>query len=87
MALSQEFNASVCVCVCVCELSHVPLLVTPWTIAHQAPHGGSLRLVSMHPPSHMPVDREETELGGKTFCMLGIWSFVSEFKARIWAPE
>ena len=28
---------SVCVCVCVCMLSHVWLLATSWTIAHQAP--------------------------------------------------
>ena len=27
----------VCVCVCVCALSHVKLLATPYTIAHQAP--------------------------------------------------
>ena len=27
-----------CVCVCVCTLSHVQLLVTPWTVAYQAPH-------------------------------------------------
>ena len=26
-----------CVCVCVCTLSHVQLLVTPWTVAYQAP--------------------------------------------------
>ena len=27
----------VCVCECVYELSHVPLFVTPWTVARQAP--------------------------------------------------
>ena len=26
-----------CVCVCVCVLNRVQLIVTPWTIAHQAP--------------------------------------------------
>ena len=35
----------VCVCVCVraraCALSRVPVFVTPQTLAHQAPHGGS----------------------------------------------
>ena len=34
---SIVFNTlCVCVCVCVCVLSHVRLLVTPWTVAHQA---------------------------------------------------
>ena len=26
-----------CVCVCMCALNRVPLLVAPWTVAHQAP--------------------------------------------------
>ena len=38
----------ICVCVCVCVLSHVQLVMTPWTVGHQAPlsMGFSTSLVS-----------------------------------------
>lgn len=35
----------------------------------------------------MPLDVEDTELEGQTFCTSGTWSFILEFKARIWALE
>ena len=31
------YKQSVCVCVCARLLSHVLLVVTPWTVAHQVP--------------------------------------------------
>ena len=36
--ISPFLDMCVCVCVCVCVyVSHVPLFMTPWTVAHQAP--------------------------------------------------
>ena len=35
-------HVAICVCVSLSHLSRVRLFVTPWTVAHQAPRGGSL---------------------------------------------